>query len=149
MIRFNNNYNNYNNCSASFSGVRKETGKMPDKETVLNKIVTTSNGMLASAAEKQVPENGKFKPITIEYKIPDTVNMAKITIECDENEPKATRRLSVGVHHQNADRLISNYVFKGDKNQVIEYLNNADNAPDFVNTIKELSEKTDDYYNNL
>ena len=146
MIRFNNNYNNY---SASFSGVRKEMGKMPDKDTVLKKIVTTSNGMLASAAEKQLPENGKFKPITIEYKIPDTMNMAKIGIEYDENEPKSMRRLTVGVHHQNADRLISNYVFKGDKNQVIEYLNNADNAPDFVNTIKELSEKTDNYYSNL
>lgn len=146
MIRFDNNYNNY---SASFFGVRKETGKMPDKETVLNKIVTKSNEMIASAAEKQVPENGKFTPLTISYNIPDSMNMAKITIECDENEPKTTRRVSVGVHHQNADRLISNYIFKGDKSKVIEYLNNADNSSEFIKTIKELSEKTDNYYNNL
>ena len=141
--------NNYNNKVYSFKGLKKGFDEMDKKEIVLKKIVTTSNDILANAAEKQVPENDKFSDVSIEYQIPTTQNMAKVIIECDGKEPKTIRRIAVGVHHQNSDRIISKYLYKGTKKELLNYLRDENNQEIFLDIIKELSEKTDDYYSNL
>ncbi len=146
MIRLNNNFGNY---AASFCGVRKGSDTMPDKDTVLKKIVTTSNGLLAEAACRQVPENNKFVPVSIDYKLPSSQNRAKVTVEYDNITPENQRRISVGVYHQNRDRVISNYLYKGTKNEVIEYLKDEKNQQAFIDAIKTLSDKTDEYYSSL
>ncbi len=149
MVKLNSSDDNFNKYQNSFSKLSKGSDEMINNDVVFKKIVMSSNKLLSDISERQVPENGQFKSVSIDYNIPDSTNMAKVTIECDKEYPKTQRRISVGVHHQDRDRLISNYMFKGTKKEVLAYLTDEKNQTEFFNTIKKLSEKTDEYYENL
>ncbi len=150
MVRLNNNGdNNYNNYANSLGKLNKGDIVMENNEQVFKKIVNTSNEMLANLAERLVPENGKFNSVAIDYKLPKSNNMAKVMIECDLEDPKTQRRISVGVHHKDRDRLISNYICKGTKKEVLDYLKAEENKQTFFDTINELSAKTNEYYDNI
>ncbi len=149
MIKLSNNYNNLDTGKIFFTGVKKDSNVETDKNAVFKKIVRTSNEIIASSAERQVPENGKFKPVSVGYHIPGSQNMAKVIVECDGEEPKTQRRIRVGVHHQDRDRLTSNYIYKGTKKEVLEYLSDEKNLAQFIETIKKLAAETDKYYSNL
>ena len=57
--------------------------------------------------------------------------------------------MAVGVQHKNSDRLTMNYILKGTKQEVIDYLNNSDSKNEIRKLIEYLSKKTDDYYSEL
>jgi len=147
MIKFNN--NDYNNRVSSFGGKRKDITAMTGKENILKERASKCNKMLANLSERSVPENNKFQPVSVDYNLPDSQNMAKVTVECDYENPANQRRVSVGVHHKDRDRLISNYLFKGTKQEVINFLKDEKNQQQFVDSIKTLSAKTDEYYDKL
>jgi len=149
MVKFNNNFNKYDNKIPSFTGERKDIQSMPDEETVLKERTAQNNEMLANLSERSVPENNKFSPITVEYNLPNSRNMARVTVEYDEQMPATQRRITVGVHHKDRDRLISNYLYKGTKQEVINFLKNEKNTLRFIESIKALSAATDKYYENL
>ena len=94
-------------------------------------------------------KNGKFRKIFVAFDIPQTQNEALITIEHDAIDPKTNRRLSVGVHRQNSDRITSNYIFKGPKKEVLDYLKNNDNQNELYKIVTDLSKSVDDYYSSL
>ncbi|MCD7740426.1 MAG: hypothetical protein LUH11_03660 [Candidatus Gastranaerophilales bacterium] len=144
MIKINNQYH------TSFSGINKDKRTlMLSKEEQMPILIEKGAGVLNEKAQLQVPENGKFNRIFVAFNIPETPNEAVFTIEHDELNPKNSRRLSIGVHHNNMDRLFSNYVLKGTKQEILDYLKNKDNYKDILEIVNNLSEKTDEYYSSL
>ncbi len=97
--------------------------------------------------EREVPENGKFMPIAVSYKIPESQNIASCTIKYDPLNPKELRRLFYEVQRNGTDRTISEHILKGTKKEILEYLKKEERQTEFINSIKELSKETDDYYN--
>ena len=83
------------------------------------------------------------------FAVPDTDNKALLGIEYDETEPKTQRRLFVGVHHNNSDRLTRNYLLKGTKTEILEYLKDDSNQQSIIDSVNTLSKKTDEYYSSL
>lgn len=140
---------NVNNNSISFNGIGKGQQRVSKSESTTDLLITKSREYLAQRAEREVPENGVFTRIFVAYDIPDTQNEAVIAIEHDEKEPKTQRRLSIGVHNQHSDRLFSNYVLKGTKEEILNFLNNKENEETIKTTISNLSAKTDEYYTSL
>ena len=57
----------------------------------------------------------------------------------------------MGVHHKNSDVLISNYLFKGTKKEVLEYIKtlSGERLNELTEVIKELSEESDKYHSSL
>ncbi len=145
-MNINNNYNNYN---SSFSGIDKDKIPMLSDDEKTNLLIEKSRDILYQRAEREVPENGKFRKIFVAFDIPQTQNEALITIEHDAIDPKTNRRLSVGVHRQNSDRITSNYIFKGPKKEVLDYLKNNDNQNELYKIVTDLSKSVDDYYSSL
>lgn len=140
---------NVNNNNISFNGIGKGQQRVSKNESTTDLLITKSREYLAQRAEREVPENGAFTRIFVAYDIPDSQNEAVIAIEHDEKEPKTQRRLSIGVHNQHSDRLFSNYVLKGTKEEILNFLNNKENQETIKTTISNLSAKTDEYYSSL
>ena len=140
---------NNNQINTSFSGISDSKRKIMTKEEKMNILVTKASDLLAKRAEREVPENGKFRRIFVAFDVPDTQNEALISIEQDETQPKDMRRLSVGVHRLGSDRVTSNYIVKGTKKEIIEYLKKSEFKEEFTDTVNSLSHSVDDYYSSL
>lgn len=143
-----NNYNQYS--AASFSGVKKENPNKMNKDEKMKLLIDKGFKLLHDKAEREVPENGPFaSKVFMAFDVPDSQNEALMVIEHDKIDPKTQRRLSVKLHRPNSDRYESHYMFKGTKQEILDYLNKAENQPDFINSVNELSKSVDDYYSSL
>lgn len=140
--------NNNNNFNTNFSA-NKDKPKVLTYEQKMNILVPKTKEVLAETSEMQVPENGLFRKVFVSFSVPDTHNKAILGIEYDENEPKTQRRLFVGVHHENRDAMVKNYILKGTKAEILEYLKDTSNQQDLINTVNMLSDKADEYYASL
>ena len=75
-------------------------------------------------------------------------NNAVLYIKKDEEEPQL-KRFIVGVRNRHRDRLFSETMIKGTDEEIKKYLNDEDKKKEIFDTIKELSDKTDDFYSSL
>lgn len=141
--------NHYTEFNKKLLNKSKELPTMLSYEQKMNILVPKTKEVLAETAEKQVPENGLFRKVFVSFSVPDTDNKALLGIEYDEAEPKTQRRLFVGVHHNNSDRLTQNYLLKGTKAEIIEYLKDGSNQQSIIESVTNLSKKTDEYYASL
>ncbi len=142
----NNNKNHYN---TSFSSIPDGKKEIMDKDEKMEILIPKASNLLANRAEREVPENGKFRKIFVAFDIPDTQNEALISFEHDEIDPKNMRRISIGVHRLGSDRITSNYIIKGTKNELIEYLKKIEFKKEFKDTVNLLSDSVDEYYSSL
>ena len=142
--------NNYfNQSNINFSKTDKGSTKMYTYDEKMNILVPKTKEILADSAEKQVPENGLFRKVFVSFDVPDSDNTAILGIEYDEGEHKTQRRLFVGVHHNNSDRLTRNYLLKGNKEEILAFLKDPSNKEDIIKTVNHLSQKTNEYYSSL
>ncbi len=141
--------NNNNQINTSFSGLLKKDLNKMTKDEKMDILVEKASNLLVQRAEREVPDNGKFSRIFVAFDIPDTQNEALISFEHDEIEPKDMRRLSIGVHRANSDRITSKYIVKGTKKELIEYLKKTEFKKEFTDTVNSLSHSVDNYYSSL
>lgn len=135
------------NINASTTQIFKgETRPMLTKDEKMQKLISKGVEFLCNIAEREVPQNGKFARVYITLDIPDTNNQAIVHIAHDENQPDKQRRAVVSVHHKNADRLISQELFKGTKSEILDFLNNPLNNQEIIDEINTLSDATDEFY---
>lgn len=145
MNKINNNQNYIN----SFHGSNKDKPVMLNKDERMKILIPECKKVLSDIAQREVPENGKFMRVYVDFEIPETMNKGIFTIEHDEKDPNKLRTLSLGVHHQNRDKLFSNYLLTGTKQEILDYLKDSANQDKLIETVNHLSEKTDDYYSSL
>lgn len=141
--------NNYNNYKTSFSGVEKKETKMFDKNRAMNVLMTSCKEGLYNEAERNVPENGIFGKVSVAFIIPKSNNEGLFYVTHSAENPKDQRVLSVGVHHKNSDRMTSNILLTGTKEEILEYLKSEENTQALIDTVNHLSDKTDEYYSSL
>ena len=129
-----------------FKGQQKGVSKMNEKPETIDTLTNKLCEILSQRVCAEVPQNGKFSKISVTYSIPDTQNKARVSVEYDLINPKDGRRLCVSSFRNGSDRLVSSYVFKGTKQEILEYLNNSKSAEKILKTIKQLSDSVDNYY---
>ena len=88
---------------SKYQGLSKGKIAMLSKDEKMQILVPKGSDLLMQRVEREVPENGKFKKISVSFDIPDTQNKAQFFIEADAKDYKDKRILSIGVHHQNSD----------------------------------------------
>ncbi len=146
MDRINNSSNNYN---TPFSGTNKDKPVMLDKEEKMKILTSKTKEVLSQAAEREVPENGRFSRVFVTFSVPESDNKAVFSIIHDDVDYKDKRQLSICVHRQNSDRMFSNFIMKGTKKEIIEFLNDERNNEELKQIVEHLSVKADDYYSDL
>ena len=143
------NNNNLNINNASFKSNSGEKPMTFERNTLMNTLMTKCKEELSSIGELQLPENGKFLRLSLGFEIPQSDNMGMFIVDYDPDEPRNKRILSVGVHHKNSDRMVSNIVANGTKKEILEYIKSQENTQELVDLVDELSKKTDDFHNSL
>ena len=142
-------YNNNNIFNKPINNINGKSNmdKKPktEDEKMLDFAVKMCSQKLAESTENYVPEYNKFSPHKMAFLIPGTSNIAEITIKHDEQDYKTQRRIYIGVHHKNSDMVVQNSVFKGTKQEVIEYLKTLsdERLEETVQNIQELSDESD------
>lgn len=111
-----------------------------------NIATINATALLALKAEREMPENGKFANVSLAFEIPNSQNIAHFTIECDNENFKDTRRLSIGTSRKGSDRLTSIQLSKGTKKEILNYLNNKDNIELIKKALFETSSSIDEYF---
>ena len=119
------------------------------KEKNIGLFAVNGAKILAKKAQFEVPENGKFSKVGIIFNIPNTQNLAHYNIEYDELEPTNTRRFSIGATRKGSDRLTSVYLAKGSKQDIINFLSDEENCSKIQETLRQVSQETDDYFSSF
>lgn len=141
--------NNYYKYDPKAPAPERGSLDMLSKEEKMDILVPKCSDLLTKRVEREVPENGKFRRIFVAFEIPETQNETLFSIEPDAKDFKDIRRMSIAVHRKNSDRIISNYMFKGTKEEVLNYLKDEKNYAEFKQTVNSLSNSVDEYYSSL
>lgn len=95
--------------------------------------------VLAADVQNKVPETGSFQKVFVTYEHPDKKMKGILTVEADARE-EDIRRVSAGMFIKGEDKMVSNYVFKGTKAEVLSWLT-EEQVPDLIETYKHLKVK--------
>ncbi len=111
----------------------------------LDKLIEGVQEYIAEHGERQIPENGKFSSrVGLFFDIPGTQNEAVLSVSHDEVDPKNQRRFSVGVRKRNSDKVTSEFLAKGTKKEILDYVKDKSNYPAIKKAVLELSKHVDD-----
>lgn len=136
--------------SPQFKGTnRKEPTKVQSNEEKLQLLVGRACEVMAGRVENEVPENGKFAPLSVSWNLPGSLNRAMLAVEADALNPKDSRRLSVGVTRAGSDKVRQGYILKGTKKEILEFVKDPKNQEEIIKTARQLSDSTDEYYSEL
>ncbi len=141
--------NNTNLNKTAQSNLNKGNSPMPDRDEIIKKLTNMAVSYLKDVSERAVPENGKFTNSFVTIELPESQNIALISIEPSAKEPKTQRILLVGVRNKYSDRIFSNYMFTGTKKEVLDYIDGGKNNSEIIESINTLSKKADDFYSSL
>ena len=93
----------------------------------------------AENVKNKVPEIGPFLKVFVTYEHPNKKLKGMLSVEADGREQEI-RRVSAGMFMKGEDRVVSNYVFKGTKAEVISWLT-EDRIPVLIETYEHLKGK--------
>ena len=93
----------------------------------------------AENVKNKVPETGQFPKVFVTYEHPDKKLKGMLSVKADGRED-AIRRVSAGMFVKGEDRVVSNYVFKGTKAEVLSWLT-KEQVPDLIEIYEHLKEK--------
>lgn len=107
-----------------------ERGDFLITSDLINAYDKIFGGIILPAVIEQMPQNGRFKPIIYWFDLDD--RFAKeyfIRFEADGSEYQTIRRISIsGLFPDGSGRMISNYIFKGTADEIVEFMK-SDKAP--------------------
>ena len=134
--------NKYNNIKP-FMGADMNKENKKNENRGIEKLIDKCADVLKEEAERRVPENNKFSRVFAAFNVPDANYEAFISISHDELEPKNTRRISVEIGRVNSDRNYMQYIFKGTKKEILEFLAGAESRKSILKSAAELMEAAD------
>ena len=138
MIRNENiNFKGYHNMS---SKEIEPTNKKIDVEK-LKDFNKKALDKITESAQLQLAENGKCAPYVFYLNDGDSQNRIRYAIEYDPNEPKDKRIFSIGVSKLHSDKMVQEFLFKGTKKEVLEYLKSSESQEEIYETILKLANK--------
>lgn len=111
-----------------------------ERKQMLNDLYRAVAERLAKNAQDSVPETGRFHKYTIAGHIKGDDIRGILGIE-EGYKSDSDRCVSLGVHWLNDDRMVSNFLFTGTKQEVLEWLESQDGQQQVVDAYIRLEEK--------
>lgn len=96
--------------------------------------------VLTEHAKARVPETGSFRKVAVDAEIGDEDWESTLGIE-ESYLSEIERRVTLGVHKKDSDRLVSNYLFKGTKQEVLTWLGSPEGLAQIIEACDHLGEK--------
>lgn len=114
------------------------------REEQLNKLFRTVADLLVKNAKEGVPESGSFQKLTVGGKIKGADYESILGIE-QSYQAKNERRVTLGMHRTGDDRLVSNDLFKGTKEEVLAWLESPEGLEQIIEAFKHLEARVKDF----
>ena len=108
-----------------------------EKMTILFQKVAE---VLTEHAHPRVPERGSFRKAAVDAEIREEGWVATLGIE-ESYLSETERRVRLGVHNTGDDRLVSHYLFKGTKQEILTWLNSPEGLAQIIESCDHLIEK--------
>lgn len=107
---------------------------------VVNKLYRAVAERLAEKAQDNVPETGHFQKYTIAGHLTGDNVRGILGIE-KAYQSDSARCVSLGVYCDGDDRMVSNFLFTGTKQEVLEWLESPEGQQEVVDAYIRLEEK--------
>lgn len=114
------------------------------REEQLNKLFQTVAELLVKNAKEGVPETGSFQKLTVGGKIKGADYESILGIE-QSYQAENERRVTLGMHRTGDDRLVSNDLFKGTKEEVLAWLESPEGLEQIIEAYKHLEARVKDF----
>ena len=116
---------------------------MADKRKQLNILFEAVTEHLVRLARDQVPETGSFRRVSMGGYRKGHPFHSILGIE-ESYESETMRRISLGMYREGEDRVISNYLFRGTKQEVIAWLEDPENRQEIIDTFEHLESRLEE-----
>ena len=109
-------------------------------EQKMNQLFQKVAEVLAEHATARIPETGSFRKVAVDAHIGEENWESTLGIE-ESYLSETERRVSLGVHTADDDRLVCNYLFKGTKQEILTWLNSPEGLAQIIESCDHLIEK--------
>ena len=107
-----------------------------DKELLVLKAMD----VIADLTRERVPEDGIFQPVSVIFDYPGTSFACKLKVEKGYQQTNS-RCITAGMYRRGDDRLVSNYLYFGTKEEILAWLSAPENSSLLINTYEHLAER--------
>ena len=117
---------------------------MDDKRKKLNILYETVMKQLVQAAREEMPETGTFRRITVVGYCKGSPLRSILGIE-ESYSSETQRYITFGMYREGEDRITSNYLFKGTKQEVLAWLETPENREQVIDAYEHLEDKAKEW----
>ena len=117
-----------------------------EAKEAMEKTVNGAISKLLEFVEDKVPETGRFKPVSVYFRIPLTRNLGLFRFENDLVGSENDRRFAVGALRDGTDRLTSVYLKRGSLSELKEYIASGEGGIEILKALEQASDSTDDFW---
>lgn len=111
-------------------------------EAQMDLLVRKVVEVLTEKIEKEVPAEGSFERIGVRYHHPESEFRGILSLE--EDLVRAGHcRLNASMFLLGDDKLVSNYLMKGTRQEILNYLNQEETIPELIGIFEHLKEKVE------
>lgn len=107
---------------------------------IVNKLYRAVAERLAEKAQDNIPETGRFKKYTISGHFTGEDIRGILGVE-GTHQSDSARCVSLGVYCDGDDRMVSNFLFTGTKQEVLQWLKSPKGQQEIVDAYIHLEEK--------
>ena len=107
-------------------------------------LVSKAMEVVADLTREKVPEDGIFQSISVIFDYPSTPVTGRLMVEKSYQQTNS-RRITAGMYRKGDDRLVSNYLYVGTKQEILAWLSAQENISHLIDTYEHLAEKAKDF----
>lgn len=101
--------------------------------------------LLAERTEKEVPDSGRFTPISVSFDYPGSNYAAYLRVEPSARGDGTERCLRSFMKESGSDKAVSHYLYTGTKKQLLTWLKDKSREKELRKSYAELKESVDNF----
>lgn len=109
-------------------------------EQQMHKLFGAVTELLAKNIEAHIPGTGSFRTVDVGGHVKGSQYHSSLRVE-ESYRSETERRVALGVYRDDDDRLVSNYLFHGTKQEVINWLSSPQALEEIIAAYEHLEKK--------
>lgn len=111
----------------------------------LDILIPKGMKLLAERTEKEVPDSGRFLPISVSFDYPGTGYTATLRLEPSALGDGTERCLRSYMQESNSDKAVSHYLYTGTKTQILAWLREKKREEELRESYAQLKQSVDNF----
>lgn len=108
----------------------------------MNKLIRKTLEAMTLSVQKNVPQQGAFRQVGVRYQYPGNRFKGMLYVEEDRLQAGSCR-LVAAMYRIGEDRQVSNYLMKGTKEEILDYLKAEKTVSELIGVFAHLKKKVE------